>query len=421
MRSGFLIAFLLGVPRSGTTLLAALLNQHREILCPPEPWLLLGLDAIGQVPAQHVADSSLVGKALSEFFAEDRSEALRAAAEAIYQKALDKSGKTVFVDKTPRYYHSLDLVQAFLPQGRVIVLFRNPLDVAASYRESWNIDLPKLIEEREDSPAVFDYVLGFKRLIDFAEQNPVLTMHYENLVASTDSEMKRAFDFLGLSEVAVSSDLDLSLSDYARSSFGDRNILQHPIVHAGSVNRYKSVFSRTEIEVLSGCLGQNLFERLGYGPCYAEIARELDRNPPESERITLLNRVEHQVAQRQAGCQNPVLSAGINAVGERISRQLDTVLESHGALNRQIAAVQEQNKVLNQQIAELHGLLPMLEQQKDEIQILHTKLEEQKDHAHSLNAKLDEQRFMLLRRPLRDRIRPRFRFSRAALKHAIYL
>ncbi|MHC1948660.1 sulfotransferase [Bradyrhizobium sp. UFLA06-06] len=38
---GATVCFLLGLPRSGTTLLAHLLQQHPEITAPPEPWLCL--------------------------------------------------------------------------------------------------------------------------------------------------------------------------------------------------------------------------------------------------------------------------------------------------------------------------------------------------------------------------------------------
>ena len=47
------LVLILGQPRSGTTLLGALLESHAEVHCPPEPWLLLALEALGRTsPAQ---------------------------------------------------------------------------------------------------------------------------------------------------------------------------------------------------------------------------------------------------------------------------------------------------------------------------------------------------------------------------------
>ena len=42
------LVFLLGVPRSGTTLLATMLDRHPAITAPPEPWLMLALAELGR-------------------------------------------------------------------------------------------------------------------------------------------------------------------------------------------------------------------------------------------------------------------------------------------------------------------------------------------------------------------------------------
>ncbi|WP_408918067.1 sulfotransferase [Bradyrhizobium arachidis] len=63
------VCFLLGLPRSGTTLLAHLLQRHPAIMAPPEPWLMLALEAFGRVDHRHSAGASLVQAATSEFWA----------------------------------------------------------------------------------------------------------------------------------------------------------------------------------------------------------------------------------------------------------------------------------------------------------------------------------------------------------------
>ena len=62
------LVFLLGVPRSGTTLLSAMLDRHPQVLCPPEPWIMLALSALGQIPPAHPADPQLLGDATRAFF-----------------------------------------------------------------------------------------------------------------------------------------------------------------------------------------------------------------------------------------------------------------------------------------------------------------------------------------------------------------
>src|SRR6202012_657680 len=73
------LVFLLGVPRSGTTLLSAMLDRHPQVLCPPEPWIMLALSALGQIPPAHPADPQLLGDATRAFCAgTEADDAIRA-------------------------------------------------------------------------------------------------------------------------------------------------------------------------------------------------------------------------------------------------------------------------------------------------------------------------------------------------------
>ncbi|WP_280980463.1 sulfotransferase [Bradyrhizobium sp. ISRA463] len=96
------VCFLLGLPRSGTTLLAHLLQQHPDIAAPPEPWLMLALEAFGRLRHGHPAGSSLIEAAASEFLGRiDRNMVSRAFADAAYGQYLAAAGKRIIIDKTP--------------------------------------------------------------------------------------------------------------------------------------------------------------------------------------------------------------------------------------------------------------------------------------------------------------------------------
>ena len=137
------LVFLLGVPRSGTTLLATMLAQHPQIVSPPEPWLMLALESLGKTPFAHPADPQLIGEAVAKF-ANDAAhiDAARAYALTIYNRVLADSGRSVLIDKTPRYYLILPFLKQLFPNAKYIWLKRNPLDVAVSFKTTWMIDLP---------------------------------------------------------------------------------------------------------------------------------------------------------------------------------------------------------------------------------------------------------------------------------------
>lgn len=96
------LCFLLGLPCSGTTLLAHVLQRHPDILASPQLWLMLALEAFGKVDQRHPAGASLVQTATSEFLGRiDRTIVTRAFADAAYGRYLAAAGKRTLIDKTP--------------------------------------------------------------------------------------------------------------------------------------------------------------------------------------------------------------------------------------------------------------------------------------------------------------------------------
>ena len=136
------LVFVLGLPRSGTTLLCALLAAHEEICCPPEPWVMLALESLGTTNPSHPADAQVIGRAFRDFTGGGApTPALRRFAADLYNHRLKKSGGSVMVDKTPRYYHVLPFIDRLFPKAKYLWLQRDPFDVAASYQKTWGIDL----------------------------------------------------------------------------------------------------------------------------------------------------------------------------------------------------------------------------------------------------------------------------------------
>lgn len=283
-------------------MLSLLLNQHPEVHCPQEPWLLLGLDALGQVPPEHPADAPLLAGLVAEFLGSERNAILKAAAETIYQEVRQRSGKSLLVDKTPRYYLCRDLLERFLPESKGILLLRNPLDVAASYLSSWNINLATVIRERRDTPFFFDYVLGFHRLHELQSRQPLLKLHYETLVQRPQQQMATIFAYLGVNYDQVSTEVDPRTAGYSESYFADKKILNSPRVHANSLDSYKQAFSAEEVGTLLGALGEQLFIDLGYGHVWQEAMAHFSLTDVADVSTELTTLAESYLTQRLTSC-----------------------------------------------------------------------------------------------------------------------
>jgi hypothetical protein len=269
-------AFLLGLPRSGTTVVSYLLGSHPDIAVPPEPWLLLAVEAIGEVSPINPADSVYLAQAFREFTAGcDLVAAKRAFASRIYEDHLRQQGKRLLLDKSPRYWLVLDSIHAMYPEARHLWLRRNPFAVLASMKSTWQFDLLARLDEGGDSLHVFDLVIGSRSLVDFAARHPeqVLPLRYETFMADPVGEARRAFAFLGARPFDVATDIDAGASRHAGASLGDPKFRETRAVRPEDPNAWKSVLSDAEIGALYGLLGHDLVTELGYPEVAAEARR----------------------------------------------------------------------------------------------------------------------------------------------------
>ena len=141
------LLFVISQPRSGSTLLQKILGSHTFVHAVSEPWIalhpLFGRRASG-IATEYGARAALDG--LNDFLARLRGgeevwwEAVRLMLGHLYGRALEESGKCVFLDKTPRYYFIISELRRVFPRARMVFLLRNPLAVLASVIETWAPD-----------------------------------------------------------------------------------------------------------------------------------------------------------------------------------------------------------------------------------------------------------------------------------------
>ena len=89
-----------------------MLGSHPALSCPPEPWFLLRLSSV-YAPSSHEGwfDDETATVATRAFLSPDVFVACaRQFAAAAYNTHLQRSGRRIFVDKTPRYYHILEFL-----------------------------------------------------------------------------------------------------------------------------------------------------------------------------------------------------------------------------------------------------------------------------------------------------------------------
>jgi protein-tyrosine sulfotransferase len=357
------LIFILSTPRAGSTLLAALLGSHSRVLCPPEPWLLLSLNAIRSndvVVISHY-DHELARKALHEL-ADDElfCQAANAFAATIYNSLLDQADKQVFVDKTPRYYHILPWLETMFPLALKIWIKRNPLDVVAS-RKSRGFTIEESVGEVV-SPYSFDTTISFALLASYFEAGTPTqyAIRYEDLVQDPVTHVKAICEFVGLpfEEGMLDYGANRGLMDtYANATMGDERVLEHVRPHTRSIGRWRDLLTPGEIRKVLQTLGRNLFVRLGYGDLVEEVAARAGLNPAEIDEKGKLD----QLFERY----NSFVDGGLLVPG---GFQYTTVARRNAQLQDRNAQLQDRNAQLQDRNAQLQDRNAQLQDRNAQLQ-----------------------------------------------------
>ena len=199
------LVFLIGSPRSGSTLLSRVLGAHSEIFAPEEPHLITPLAHLGYFESVDAApyDPIITRQAARTFVAalpdgEDQYlDALRAYTDAVYRGLFEaeSSSATLVLDKTPAYALNLDFLSRLYPQARYIVLTRHPIAVWSSLVDSFFDGDDRVAHAH--NPLLERYVPAIARFIREAKV-PIHHVRYENLVQEPEENARNLCAFLGI-------------------------------------------------------------------------------------------------------------------------------------------------------------------------------------------------------------------------------
>ena len=175
--------FVLGMPRSGSTLIAQILASHPQIQGAGELTTLEKME-----PSDPESLAALDGLALRSL-----GEAYLANLPAL------EDGKIRVVDKLPGNFLRVGLIRLILPHARIIHTMRNPIDTCVScysklftYGLSFTYDLGELGR----------YYRAYSELMDHwravLPPGAMLDVSYENVVDDLEGQARRLIDFCGL-------------------------------------------------------------------------------------------------------------------------------------------------------------------------------------------------------------------------------
>ncbi|GLQ06850.1 tetratricopeptide repeat-containing sulfotransferase family protein [Sneathiella chinensis] len=185
--------FIVGMPRSGTTLVEQILASHPMVHGGGELDTLLGL-------VQHIAAKPEINASFPDFMAQLPPQILTEASHAYLQVIRDKAQHTPhLVDKMPANFLHVGLINLMFPNAKIIHCRRDPVDTCLSCYTSLFGAPQKFSYDLAELGAFYN---GYNALMehwhDLLPADRLAVVDYETLVEDQEGETRKLLDFLGL-------------------------------------------------------------------------------------------------------------------------------------------------------------------------------------------------------------------------------
>lgn len=261
--------FIIGSGRNGSTLLATILNAHKDIIIPPEQFVL-PYAIIRRYVFFFWSSKRWVSNIKSLITTSEKTIKWDINVNDVNCKRKDvsflfnnifntykekfKPNSKIWGDKSPLNTNFIKHIFPEFPDAKYIFLIRDPRDVALSYRKYLGSKSFKFgIWKWKDSVKSYDFLL---------RRTDVLLVKYENLVESPTYELSRITDFLNLSK-----DDSISKSKVSADTMGVEEDFHHQNlrkpISPRSVGKWKKELSEKDLSYFTENIISKM-DRFGY-------------------------------------------------------------------------------------------------------------------------------------------------------------
>ncbi len=185
--------FVIGLPRSGSTLIEQILASHSLVEGTSE---LPYVTRITRSLNRNRANGINYPKAVAEL--DDRHFAAMGQDYINFCQMHRTEGKQHFIDKNPNNFPAVGLIHLMLPNAKIIDARRHPMDAGFScYRQLFAKGQPFTYDLTE----IGEYYLQYQRMMDYWHEvlpGRVLTMQYEEVVTDFENQVRRLLEYCDL-------------------------------------------------------------------------------------------------------------------------------------------------------------------------------------------------------------------------------
>jgi Flp pilus assembly protein TadD len=211
--------FIVGFPRSGTTLLNQFLHGHPQLHVMEETPLLSVLE-------QLLSDMQITNPSGLATLPDAQANALRRQYFDLARTAHPGwDGKKRLVDKFPLNISRLPLAASLFPEAQILLSLRHPYDACLSgFMQLFSPnDAMASFADLKSGAMMYDRVFTLWEKVRESLPIPWLSVKYENLIVDPEGQMRAVIQFLGLPWTAA-------LLDHT-STIGERGHINTPSYH----------------------------------------------------------------------------------------------------------------------------------------------------------------------------------------------
>ncbi|MGB0134349.1 sulfotransferase family protein [Dokdonella sp.] len=184
--------FIVGMHRSGTTLVERILGAHADVFAYGESQRLSNaLRLAANRYCTQLLDAELVANA-------GRLDYSKVAQDFLSEGRARFGAARYVTEKMPGNFQLIGFIRSALPQAKVIHVCRDPKDLCFANLREYFVDGVRYSNSMDDVAHFHGQYRGLMQHWHASYPGFVIDVHYENLVRDPDSESKRLYDFCGL-------------------------------------------------------------------------------------------------------------------------------------------------------------------------------------------------------------------------------
>lgn len=262
--------FIVGMPRSGTTLIQAIVYNTGKYFAVPETHffsrVVYGLPEDLQDKDRDKIFGALAGKSRIEI---DKKSLLKLNTQKeVFEYVIgifNTANKNTFLEKTPRHVFFYSKIVKYYPSAKFICMIREPKNVVSSQLTSTRMENKSVIR----LACLYNKIAA--AILRIKNKRNVFVIKYEDLTRNPEAILIKTFEFLNIAyrsefseNVAAPPEIVAAHEFWKNKNIGEETIQQN------NADKWRKVLSPGQADMVN-CITRSYAEKFGYDLRYNPI------------------------------------------------------------------------------------------------------------------------------------------------------